>query len=147
MNSLRTLYPILMHGYVVYSWRRHPDVCERLVEMKKMTSVTAINKIDHGLADSSKTPTQQALRRWTAGLFVSAFFGVVSGFGGLALGFLTTGGLIVSSTSFYAIGTLLVGASFTLFGLAAHCLDKADAADKAIRVENCRQQLLGRSSR
>ena len=104
-----------------------------------MTTVTAMNKIDQGLTDRNRTPKQQTLRRWTAGLFVSAFLGVVSGFGGLALGFLTMGGLVVTSTGLYTFGTVLIGASFIMFGLAAHCLDRADAADKEIRLEYCRQ--------
>lgn len=104
-----------------------------------MTTVTAINKIDRGLTDSSITPIQQSLRRWTTGLFVSAMLGAVSGLVGLTIGFLTIGELIVPSTSLYTVSAVLIGASFILFGLAAHCLDKADGADKAIRLEYCRQ--------
>src|SRR5687767_8575791 len=102
------------------------------MEMKKMTTVTAINNIDSSFADTRSTPTQQSFRRWTAGLFVSAVLGGVSALIGLAVGVLTIGELIVPSTSLYTIGTILIGASFIFFGLAAHCLDKSDAADKAI---------------
>jgi hypothetical protein len=143
MNSLRTPYPILTHTDVVYSWRRlFPILTTRPMEMKKMTTVTAISEIDRGLADSSTNSTtliQQSIKHWTAGLFVSAVLGGVSGLGGLTLGFLTIGELIAPSMGLYMTGTVLLGASFLLFGLAAHCLDKADAADKAIRLEYCRQ--------
>lgn len=101
-----------------------------------MTTATAINKI--GFDDGNMTPMQRSLRRWNARLFVSAFFAIVSGLGGLTIGFLSTVELVVPSTTHYTIGTVLIGASFILFGLAAHCLDKADAADKAIRLEYCR---------
>lgn len=104
-----------------------------------MTTFTAFNKIDGSLAGSDTTPTEESVRRWTAGLFVSAVLGAMSGLGGLTLGFLTFLGLTLPSTGIYATGTMLIGASFILFGLAAHCLDKSDAADKAIRLEYCRQ--------
>ena len=109
------------------------------MEMKKMTTATAINNIDRSFADASSTQTQESFRRWTAALFVSAVLGGVSGLSGLTIGVLTIGELIVPSTNLYTIGTVLIGASFIFFGLAAHCLDKSDAADKAIRLEYCRQ--------
>ena len=104
-----------------------------------MTTFTAINKIDRSLAGSDTPSREGSVRSWTAGLFVSALLGAMSGLGGLTLGFLTFLGLIAPGTGTYAAGTMLIGASFILFGLAAHCLDKSDAADKAIRLEYCRQ--------
>lgn len=104
-----------------------------------MTTVTAINKIGGSLANGNTTRMRQSLRRWNAGLFVSAVLGALSGLVGLTIGFLTLLELVVPSTTLYATGTVLIGASFILFGLAAHCLDKADGADKAIRREYCRQ--------
>ena len=101
--------------------------------------MTAINNTENIPADSDSTTAPETFRHWTAGLFVSALFGTLSGLGGLTLGFLTFIGLILPSTSLYTTSTLLIGASFVLFGLAAHCIDKADAADKAIRLEYCRQ--------
>lgn len=107
-------------------------------EMEKMTTVTAINKIGGSLANRN-TAVRQSRRRWTAGLFVSAVLGAVSGLVGLTIGFLTLVELFVPSTILYTSGTVLIGASFILFGLAAHCLDKVAEADKAIRLEYCRQ--------
>ena len=104
-----------------------------------MTSVTAINKIEGRSADTSVTLTRQNLRRWTVASFASAALGGLSGIAGFVIGLLTVGGLTVPSTTLYTIGTVLIGASFILFGLAAHCLDKLDIADGAIRLEYCRQ--------
>ena len=104
-----------------------------------MTTFTAFNKIESSVAASHTTPLRESMRRWTAGLFVSAFLGGVAGLGGFALGFLTFLGFLAPITSLYTVTTVLIGASFILFGLAAHCLDKSDAADKAGRLEYCRQ--------
>ena len=104
-----------------------------------MTSVSVINNVERNLGDSKTTPVQNGRRRWNAGSFVSAFFGFVCGLGGLAIGFLTVSELVVAGTSLYTIGTVLIGTSLILFGLAAHCLDRADAVDKAIRLELCRK--------
>ena len=111
----------------------------RPMEMKKMTTVTAMNKIGGSMVDSDATTMQQSLRRWSAGLFVSAVLGAVSGLVGLTMGFLTLLELFVPTTTLYTVSTVLIGASFILFGLAGHCLDKTDAADKAIRLEYCKQ--------
>jgi hypothetical protein len=112
---------------------------KRPKEMKRMTTVTAIDEIGGSLLDRSTTPAQQSLRRWNAGVFVLAVLGAVSGLVGLTIGFLTLLEIFVPSTTLYTISTVLLGASFILFGLAAHCIDRADAADKAMRLEYCRQ--------
>jgi hypothetical protein len=108
--------------------------------MKKMTTATAFINFDRDRADRSMTPAKHKLRRWVEGLFVSAFLGALAGLVGLTIGFLSLTELIVPNTSLYTIGTVLVGASFILFGLAAHCLDKTDAADKEIRREEYSRQ-------
>jgi hypothetical protein len=110
----------------------------RPMEMKKMTTATAINN-PHPHAEQTSTTLQQSMRRWTAVLFVTSVLGAVAGLVGLMIGLLTILDLFVPTTTLYTASTLLIGASFILFGLAAHCLDKASAADKAIRVEYCRQ--------
>lgn len=104
-----------------------------------MTTFTAFNKIDGTLAASFVTPTEGSVRRWTAGLFISAIVGAASGLAGLVLGLLTVFEVIHPTTGTYTTNTMLIGAAFIFFGLAAHCLDKADAAQKAIRLEYCRQ--------
>ena len=104
-----------------------------------MTTITSISNIGHGVSDSDTNAAEKSLRRWNAGLFASAVLGAVSGLVGLTIGFLTLIELLVPTHNLYAIGTILIGASFVLFGLAAHCLDRAGAVDKAIRLEYCRQ--------
>lgn len=104
-----------------------------------MTTATAINDIGRGQSGQNLTTLQKALRKWNTSLFILAFLGVVSAVGGLTTGFLTMTELIVPTTALYTTSTLLIGASFVFFGFAAHCLDKADGADKAIRLEYCRQ--------
>ncbi len=114
-------------------------IAARRKGMKKMTTATAINNIDSGVTNASPITLQQSLRRWNTGLFVSGGLGAVSGLVGLMIGFLTLIEQFAPTTKIYTIGTVLIGASFILFGLAAHCLDRADATDKAIRLEYCRQ--------
>lgn len=104
-----------------------------------MTTFTAFNKMDSTLSANFATPTEDSVRRWTAGLFISVIIGAASGLGGLVLGFLTLFGVLQPSTGTYTTNTMLIGAAFIFFGLAAHCLDKAAAAEKAIRLEYCRQ--------
>jgi hypothetical protein len=108
-------------------------------EIKKMTTITAIDDMGGRLADEKTTPMRQRLRRWNTGLLVSGVLGIVSGLAGLAIGSVTMLEFVVPNTTLYTTGTILIGGSFVLFGLAAHCIDKADAADKALRLEYCRQ--------
>jgi hypothetical protein len=124
-----------MCGFVDYSWSRHLAG----VEMKKMTTFTGFNDIERSAAPSHTTPTRESMRHWIAGLFVSAVLGGIAGLGGFVLGFLMFLGFIAPMTSRYTVATVLIGVSFIFFGLAAHCLDKSDATDKALRLEYCRQ--------
>ncbi len=102
-----------------------------------MTNVTAIDRMV--LERMDLTPMHRSSRRWNAVLFVSMLFGAAFFLGCLAIGLLTAGEFIAPSTSLYAASTILIGGSFILFGLAAHCLDKINASEKAIRLEYCRQ--------
>jgi hypothetical protein len=101
--------------------------------------VTAIREIDGDLIDPVSSSRRQSVRVWTMALFLSVITGSITGLAGLAIAFVTLSGLIAPRTTIYTISTLLIGASFILFGLAAHCLDKEDAADKASRLDYCRQ--------
>lgn len=107
--------------------------------MKKMNAI-AIPQITGVMTASEDTLLRRSLRRWTAGLFVSAILGAVSGLGGLAIGAMSLVGLVSPGTELSTLGTVFVAASFPLFGFAAHCLDKASAADKAIGLEYYKQQ-------
>lgn len=107
-----------------------------------MTNATAINSIGPELACSDNSTLQRSLRRWTAALFTTAIFGAVSGLVGLAVGIVTFLELVAPSTALYTTSTFLIGASFILFGLTAHCVDRVDAFDKELRLEYCRYRSL-----
>lgn len=107
----------------------------------------AILQINGRTSESTGKSLEKDLRRWTAALFVFVVLAVVSGLGGLAIGVLSLSGLIGAGTSVSTLGTILIGVSFPNFFLAAHCLDKAEAARKAIRLEYCRQHGLQEETR
>ncbi len=102
-------------------------------------TVAAISQINTRLADTSMKPLQKSLRRWTAGLLLPSVLGFVSGFGGLAISGLGIAGLVDPDTDLATLGTVFVAISFPFFILAAHCIDRVAAADKAVRIENCRR--------
>ena len=99
-----------------------------------------INEVEHFHVDcGTTTPLHISLKRWNVSLFLSALAGVVSGVGGIAIGFLAFGELISPSAGVYTKSAILVGSSFILFGFAAHCLDEAEAVNKAMRLDYCLQ--------
>lgn len=77
--------------------------------------------------------------RWTAALFISAVLGVSSGLTGLIISGLSLSGFLENTGGIRSLGSWLVAAAFPLLMLVAHCLDKIGAADKAIKLEYCRQ--------
>ena len=103
-----------------------------------MTKLVAIDAIDFEADDFPKTHLKRRLRRWNVGLCVLGFYGLAAGLGGLTIGFLTIAELVSPSTKLYTCSALLIGGSFILFGLAAHCLDQADALDRRIRLQQCK---------
>ena len=107
--------------------------------MKEMTTIAALNNMDGRAANDDATPIRRSLRCWNAGLFTSGVLGALSAVLGITMGFVMLLELVVPSTTLYATGTILIGGSFVLFGLMAHCIDKVDAADKALRLQYCRE--------
>lgn len=107
--------------------------------MEKMTTATAIPHIGRQISSLPRTRLERSLRSWNIALFISALLGAVSGLGGLVIGFISLVGLTDREQGLSILGTLLIVASFPLFILAAHCLDKTGEIDKAIRLEYCRQ--------
>ena len=101
--------------------------------------MTAANKIYGPAVSMSDVHDSRTVRSWTAGLFLTGILGALSGICGLGLGSLAALNVLASSSAIYATGTILIGASFVLFGVAAHCIDKAGAAVKAARLERCRR--------
>lgn len=77
--------------------------------------------------------------RWIRVMYVSVVGGVLSNLMGLVMSGLALIGALEQTPVFKTIATLMIAASFPLLFLAAHSMDKADAADKAIRREYCRQ--------
>ena len=107
--------------------------------MNKAITASITDRIHYDTTDREATPSRRTLRRWNTGLLTAAVLGILTAMSGLVLGILTIGGYIDPGTGPYTTGVMLVGASFIFFGLAAHCLDKSDAVDKAIRQEYCKK--------
>ena len=103
--------------------------------MTEMASGTIRSRI----ATQETASSEGGGRRWRAGLGIAAVAGTGAGTAGLGLTFLSALGATPLTTRLYTITTLLIGASFVLFGIAAHCFDRADAEDRALRIEYCRR--------
>jgi hypothetical protein len=78
-------------------------------------------------------------RRWMTVLFISGIFGAGSGLLGLFLGGLTWIGVSDSATGIGHISNWLIAFFLPLMVLAAHALDKAGEARKAIRIARCKK--------
>lgn len=77
--------------------------------------------------------------RWTYCLFISSTLGVGAGLVGMVIGAFSLIGLLDGNRGIQTVGTWLIVAAFPLLILAAHCLDKAREAEKAMRLEHCRR--------
>jgi len=77
---------------------------------------------------------------WTALLFPSVVGAAVFLLTGLGISGLSGLGLLTASRpiAYWAIGLLL--GSFVLMFLAAHCMDRRDAAERSERIERSRQR-------
>lgn len=81
------------------------------------------------------TILERRLRRWTTGLLVSSIVGTLAGLNGLAIAAVTLLESPGQWSLLSALGTALLAATFPLFFLAAHCLDKIDQTKNAIGLE------------
>jgi hypothetical protein len=70
--------------------------------------------------------------RWLTGFFVCALAGIGSGITGLLIGGLLLFGFFPPNNTPGSLETWMLVLAFPLFILAAHCLDKAAEAKKAI---------------
>jgi 4-hydroxybenzoate polyprenyltransferase len=104
-----------------------------------MTYMTTTGFRTFGHAADVETSLRRSLRHWTIGIFVSVGSAVFSTLSGLAIGAASLLGLVTQHSGLSVLGTLLIVAAFPLAIIAAHCMDKADEADRAIRLEYCRQ--------
>ena len=82
----------------------------------------------------------KSISRWKAVLFICAGCGVFFGVIGLVLSGLTLVGLSDYLRGIGHLGTWMVAAFFPLLMLAAHALDKVNAARKILRLNKCRKQ-------
>ena len=107
--------------------------------------ITARIQVEGTDAPEKRDTSSDRLRRWTAGLFISAIAGGLSGLIGLVMSGAAELGVVEHTDKAYAAGTLLIGASFLLFGLAAHCADKRQETEKALRFEAYRRHTMLRN--
>lgn len=97
---------------------------------------------------SEESAPRKSRKRWLNALFVASILGIVSGCAGLILSGLSLFGFLVNQPVINRLGTWLVVVAFPLMWFAAHCLDKADEAKKAIRREGCeREEMTGEDCR
>lgn len=82
----------------------------------------------------------RTVTRWKTLLFITAVCGVFSGVIGLVLSGLTLLGLSDYLRGVGHFGNWMITAFFPLLILAAHALDKVQAAKKVLRLEKCRKQ-------
>lgn len=82
------------------------------------------------------TILERRLRRWTTGLLVCSIAGTIAGLNGLAIAAVTLLEAPGQSSLLSALGAALLAATFPLFFLAAHCLDKIDQTRNAIGREH-----------
>ena len=87
----------------------------------------------------SRTALEARLERWKFMLLVSSVCGGVCGLVGMTLGLMSLLGLLNGYRLLDDLGTVLLVCAFPLIILAAHCLDKAYEADKAITYEYFRR--------
>ena len=104
-----------------------------------MDTTMAPGDIESTAGNSEVVSRRHALQAWNLGLIVSGIGGFVTGVCGIAIGFAAALGLTIEGPTLYITTTILIGASFVLFGIAAHCIDKANSVERAIRLERCRK--------
>ena len=75
-------------------------------------------------------------RRWALGLAVSITTAFLTGLLGLALGAISLLRLVLAESPSAIYGTVLLLVTFPLLVLAAHCMDKIDEVNRAIRGVN-----------
>jgi hypothetical protein len=78
--------------------------------------------------------------RWLTSFFFSAILGAALGAAGLLISGLVSLGLHAKGTALDSFDALLIAGMFPLIVLAAHCLDKATDAKKAIKSISYKQK-------
>jgi hypothetical protein len=80
--------------------------------------------------------------RCSTAFMISTALGALAGAGGLGVNALFLFGLAQDQGPIRSLSTSLLVLAFPLLFLGAHCLDKADIAERAIRLEYCREHRL-----
>jgi hypothetical protein len=78
--------------------------------------------------------------RWLIGFFIGSSVGAGCGLSGLILSALWTLGFLRTTPVMNELATWLMAAAFPLLIFAAHCLDKAAAAERAIKAISYRER-------
>ena len=90
--------------------------------------------IDSQYIDSDNT-LRRSLHRWIAALLFCLALTLDSFVIGIAIAHLAFTGAVDGRSRWSFLGTLLIAAGFPLLLLTAHCMDRIDAAETAIRTE------------
>ena len=109
------------------------------MDMRRVSIATVHERPPYSRYHALGGSLHRQLTRWTAGVFASFAVALTTGLAGFAFLILSQFGVGSAGSTLSTIGAVLMIASFLLFFLGAHCLDRADAADKAIRREFCRE--------
>ena len=104
-----------------------------------MRELTLPNSLYMEEKKMSRTTLEASLQRWKFMFVASSICGGVCGLLGMTLGLMSLLRLLTSYKILDGLGTALLVVAFPLIVLAAHSLDKAYEADKAITIENCRR--------
>lgn len=100
--------------------------------------VMAIPSVTHFDYDGTgETPLHRRQQRWTWCLLVSIALTTFCGAAGL--GIAAASFISRPTPAIGAFGTASVIVTFPLLVLVAHCLDKIDETDKAIRIDYCKR--------
>lgn len=90
------------------------------------------------IGESSESKHDRAYRFWTAALLTATMLSILAGLGGLV--FSTASWFLDENIeNFTGVGTGLLMTFFPLLFVVGHSLDKIREAEKAIRLERCRQ--------
>jgi hypothetical protein len=109
------------------------------VDKGNMDQMISPNIPLYAMKDPTELSLEKAHSRWTIGLFLSATIGTLAGLLGLVINGLFLIGVMERTGKISLIATWLIVAAFPLLMLAAHCLDRADAARRSLRLEYCRR--------
>jgi hypothetical protein len=105
---------------------------------KTVKVITVPNSQYYENADRETEALSRTQKRWIAVLFISGATGFLSGLSGIALMALSLFGVSDRLSGLGHIGGWLFAAFLWLLVVAAHAIDKADQAEKAIRLNYCR---------